>query len=88
MSIIKAIKDTIQGIPGKRSGHWALVRRRHIQSNPTCAVCGGTETLEVHHILPFHIDPNLEEAVINWRTGESSFEHPYVNSDIIKIMKH
>jgi hypothetical protein len=27
---------------------------------PSCAVCGSTKSLEVHHIVPFHVDPGLE----------------------------
>jgi len=60
MSIIKAIKDKIQGIPGTRSSKWPTVRKHHLIANPTCAVCGGTEVLEVHHIEPFHLNPELE----------------------------
>ena len=60
MSIIKAIKDKIQGIPGTRSSKWPTVRKHHLIANPTCAVCGGSEMLEVHHKLPFHLDASLE----------------------------
>lgn len=44
----------------KRSGKWPTVRKQHLQNNPTCAVCGGTEKVEVHHIHPFHLHPELE----------------------------
>jgi 5-methylcytosine-specific restriction endonuclease McrA len=60
MSILKAIKDKIQGIPGTRSSKWPTVRKHHLIANPTCAVCGGTEVLEVHHIKPFNLHPELE----------------------------
>lgn len=43
-----------------RSPLWRYVRAQHLKRNPTCAVCGGTEKLEVHHIRPFHINPELE----------------------------
>jgi len=46
--------------PVRRSSKWRKVRKYHIQSNPVCAICGNTKTLEVHHIVPFHIDPKLE----------------------------
>lgn len=36
----------------------------------------------------FYIDPTLEETNINWRTGEFSVERPYVDTDIVKILKH
>jgi penicillin-binding protein 1A len=35
----------------------------------------------------FYIDPTLEEANINWSTGEYSVERPYIDTDIIKILK-
>lgn len=60
MSIIKAIKDKLQGIPGKRNPKWPTVRKHFLKANPMCAVCGGTEVLEVHHIIPFNIDASLE----------------------------
>ena len=65
MSIIKAIKDKIQGIPGTRSSKWPTVRKHHLIANPTCAVCGGSEMLEVHHKLPFHLDASLELNLSN-----------------------
>jgi hypothetical protein len=43
-----------------RSGKWATVRKHHLEKNPTCAACGGTTLLNVHHIQPFHIHPELE----------------------------
>lgn len=61
--LIRHIRDRIAGkIPqgSKRSGHWHKVREEHLEKNPKCAVCGGTKYLEVHHKLPFHLDPNLE----------------------------
>jgi len=44
----------------KRSTHWPTIRKEHLEKNPLCAVCGGKEHLEVHHIRPFHLHPNLE----------------------------
>jgi hypothetical protein len=43
-----------------RSGKWAKVRATHLSLHPTCAACGGTEHLTVHHIRPFHLYPDLE----------------------------
>lgn len=61
--LIKNIKDVIQGkapLGHKRSSHWPTVRKHFIAANPTCAACGGTEKLEVHHKQPFHLNPDLE----------------------------
>ena len=57
------IRDTIQGkhdLLTRRSSEWPKVRAAHLSENPTCSVCGGTEKLEVHHIRPFHLHPELE----------------------------
>lgn len=43
-----------------RSSQWSLIRAAHLHRNPTCAVCGGKEKIEVHHIKPFHTNPELE----------------------------
>ena len=43
-----------------RSPHWSTVRAEHLKIEPTCAACGGTEGLQVHHCLPFHLDPSKE----------------------------
>ena len=44
----------------KRSDHWPVARANHLRQEPCCALCGGTEKLEVHHIRPFHLHPELE----------------------------
>ena len=31
-----------------------------MRGNPTCAACGSTLRLEVHHVLPVHVRPDLE----------------------------
>jgi hypothetical protein len=43
----------------KRSPKWAAFRRQFLQGK-VCAVCGGTKKLELHHIRPFHLHPELE----------------------------
>ena len=43
-----------------RSKEWPKVRKEHLKNNPVCACCGGTRKLEVHHIHPFHLKPELE----------------------------
>lgn len=61
--MIGKIKDVLQGkapLQAKRSPRWSSVRKHHLQKNPTCAACGDTDKLEVHHIQPFHTHPELE----------------------------
>ena len=61
--LLRRLKDAIQGkapLKTKRSSKWPAVRKNHLAKHPCCAVCGGTEKVEVHHIIPFHQDPSLE----------------------------
>lgn len=51
-----------------RSSQWPIVRHVHLREHPTCEVCGGTDTLEVHHIRPFHLHPELELEPANLMT--------------------
>lgn len=43
-----------------RSHKWKKVRKEHLIHNPNCAACGRTDNLEVHHIEPYHINPDRE----------------------------
>lgn len=67
-SVIKNIKDAIQGkakLGQRRSPQWPKVRAEHLKRSPTCIVCGGKKKLEVHHIVPFHLDTAKELDVNN-----------------------
>jgi 5-methylcytosine-specific restriction protein A len=66
--IIQHLKDVVQGkttLKSKRSSKWPTVRKNHLKTNPTCAVCNGSEKVEVHHIKPFHEHPELELDATN-----------------------
>ena len=43
-----------------RSPEWAKVRDTFAEKNPSCAACGGGTDIQVHHIRPFHLHPELE----------------------------
>lgn len=43
-----------------RSPQWDEVRDRHLAANPRCLCCGRRENLQVHHIKPYHLFPELE----------------------------
>lgn len=69
MNMLKTIKHGINlirhhlrdvGVSAKRSTHWPTVEKHFLEAHPTCAACGGTERLNIHHIKPFHIFPELE----------------------------
>lgn len=59
----------------KRSAKWPSVRKEHLRTHGTCAVCGGKQKLNVHHILPFHLDRQKEldaENLITLCEGNST----------------
>jgi hypothetical protein len=56
-----------------RSELWPKFRAGWIKNQPSCQVCDRTKKLEVHHIIPFHINPRLELDVTNLIT---LCEHP------------
>jgi hypothetical protein len=44
-----------------RSSKWGTVRKQFLIDNGNrCACCSRTDNLNVHHIIPVHIDPSLE----------------------------
>jgi len=54
-------EDVKRGKPAVlRSPKWTVVRNKHIKNNPECAACGGNDNLQVHHLKPFHMFPELE----------------------------
>lgn len=62
-ALYRRIKDALQGKTAwkqKRSPKWEKVRAEHLEAQPHCKVCGGTEKVEVHHIKPFYLYPRLE----------------------------
>lgn len=45
----------------ERSPEWHRVEKEHLLHEPACVVCGHRgKGLQVHHIKPFHLHPNLE----------------------------
>lgn len=43
-----------------RSPKWSNVRKEHLKNHGTCSACGRDKKLEVHHIKPVHLFPELE----------------------------
>jgi len=54
------------GVP--RSPKWAKVRAAHLKAHPACEACGQRDALEVHHVQPFHLQPDLELDPANLMT--------------------
>lgn len=66
----------------KRSSKWPAVRRAFLRAHPFCAACGRATKLEVHHIVPFHVDPALELDAANLITL-CECEHNGVNCHLL-----
>lgn len=45
---------------GPRSSHWPKIRKEHLNKESCCQACGGEKELNVHHIIPYHIDKTKE----------------------------
>ena len=43
-----------------RSSAWPKVRNTHLVKEPTCQACGTDKNLNVHHIIPYHLDKDKE----------------------------
>ena len=44
-----------------RSDKWPAFRAEYAKTHlPVCAICGGTAKLNLHHLRPFHVFPELE----------------------------
>lgn len=54
------IIDDTKLLGAVRSNGWGKIRTEHLEKYPRCACCGGIKKLEVHHKVPFHIDPTKE----------------------------
>ena len=44
----------------RRSPKWGAVRQAHLGVEPVCQACRGEKRLEVHHVIPVHVDPTRE----------------------------
>ena len=68
---IDAIKDRIVGKAPKgarRSSKWRKIRLKHLKLKPACEICGFKKKVEVHHVVPFHLAPDLELNLNNLMT--------------------
>jgi 5-methylcytosine-specific restriction protein A len=61
LSNLKQRYDYYKVTRGRNEHEWFRVREEFIKENGAyCRVCGKTQKLNVHHIVPFHINPDLE----------------------------
>jgi 5-methylcytosine-specific restriction protein A len=61
------VAEEVHDIPfgADRSSKWPAVRNHFVKLHPVCEACGSTESLNVHHVIPFHERPDLELAMGN-----------------------
>lgn len=54
--------ESIDGMTyeGPRASEWVYVRNEFVRRHPRCEACGSGYELNVHHIKPFHLYPELE----------------------------
>ena len=52
-----------------RSKDWPRLAKDHLKRFPECAACGRRSDLQVHHVKPFHLFPDLELDPFNLLTG-------------------
>lgn len=48
-----------------RSPKWHEVEEKHLELEDWCRNCGGITLLQVHHKMPFHLDPEKELDPLN-----------------------
>lgn len=73
--IKEVLIDNKYGWEHKRSSLWPKVREEHLKTSPNCVVCNSVELVEVHHIKPFHENPELELEASNLITLCESKKH-------------
>lgn len=74
------MNDTHAKPSAARSPHWPAVRAAHLEIEPECQACGGIDALEVHHVRPHHVHPELELEQDNLVT---LCEHPGRNCHFV-----
>lgn len=56
MSAANSIHAIARAQGATRSPKWRRVERAHLQIQGWCKNCGGVVALQVHHMMPFHLD--------------------------------
>jgi hypothetical protein len=55
---VSKFRSVING--AKRSSKWSSLEKKFLQKHSKCEICSSTNHLQVHHIKPFHLYPELE----------------------------
>ena len=84
----------------KRSGKWPALRERWLKVQPKCQCCGRNTSIQVHHIKPVHLYPELELdeknliTLCEFRGFPCHFVVGHImnwmawNPDVIKLAQH
>lgn len=52
--------NLFKGLFSGRDYRWGKVRKEHLMKYNECFICRKRSDLEVHHIVPVHVDPDRE----------------------------
>lgn len=58
--IINKIFNQFYNFDSSRSSQWNKIRKKYLEKYPNCQACGRNDDIEVHHIIPVHINPDKE----------------------------
>jgi len=86
MNLIEVVGDRIVGkVPWnkRRSPKWGSVRAAYLKEHPVCEVTGTAKALEVHHIKPFHLHPELELEPSNLMTLTRKYNTHYLMGHLL-----
>jgi 5-methylcytosine-specific restriction protein A len=72
----------IEPVPqfGPRHPQWKKTRDEYLLIHPTCAACGNRDFLNIHHVMPYHLNPELELA---WANLITLCERPARNCHLV-----
>lgn len=59
LSLLRRIGDPGNVTGAARSPQWASFSKRYLRGR-SCIACGSREGLTAHHVVPFHMRPDLE----------------------------
>lgn len=60
MGLLAVLSSHVKKVLARRSPRWRSLELATLRANPTCGACPNKSHLQVHHIFPFHLHPELE----------------------------
>lgn len=74
-NLLSKFINQFSNFDANRSKEWSKVRKQHLENYPECQCCGRKDDLDVHHIVPVHVNPSLELNDSNLITLCSKYCH-------------